>query len=181
MGFEPRSPAITDALNCWAISPASRFHFLFCGECRFTWYWNRHFLCFIKDPIFKLYASMCGFVSAVPEEARRGHHISLALELQAVVRCLMWVLGTELWFSGRSVHTLNSYWAISPALPGHSRFLLDSLKLSVWKSHHLATGMWMVFLLSFLSLSSCPEGPQTLSARKTQHRGYRFRLFCPLS
>lgn len=118
---------------------------------------------------------------AVPEEARRGHHISLALELQAVVRCLMWVLGTELWFSGRSVHTLNSYWAISPALPGHSRFLLDSLKLSVWKSHHLATGMWMVFLLSFLSLSSCPEGPQTLSARKTQHRGYRFRLFCPLS
>lgn len=40
---------------------------------------------------------------------------TLELELQAVVSCLMWVLGTEPGSFGRAANTL-SHWAIASAL-----------------------------------------------------------------
>lgn len=38
----------------------------------------------------------------VPTEVRGNR--SLKLELQAVVSCLMWMLGDEFWSSGRIIH-----------------------------------------------------------------------------
>ena len=40
-------------------------------------------------------------------EARRGHQIPLELELPVVVRCLVWVLGTDPGSSGRAIHALS--------------------------------------------------------------------------
>lgn len=40
-------------------------------------------------------------------EARRGHWVSLELELQEVVRYPVWVLGAKLGSSARAVHPFN--------------------------------------------------------------------------
>lgn len=49
----------------------------------------------------------------VPMETRKALD-PLELELQAAVPCLTWVLGMELWSSGRAVSAFN-HWAVSPA------------------------------------------------------------------
>lgn len=50
------------------------------------------------------YVSVYEQMSSVSVEARSGHQILLGLNLPAVVSHRMWVLGTDLGFSGRSPH-----------------------------------------------------------------------------
>lgn len=50
----------------------------------------------------------------VPVEARRDRSPPLELSLQAVVSCLMWVLGTKPGFSAKAVSAISRR-AISPA------------------------------------------------------------------
>lgn len=45
-------------------------------------------------------------VCAVPAEAKNDNPSEL--EVEVVMSCLMWVLRTELWFSERPVHVINS-------------------------------------------------------------------------
>jgi hypothetical protein len=55
------------------------------------------------------FVSVCGdpYVNAGASGGQRRMSDSLELELQAVVRYLMWVMGTELRSSGRVVNALN--------------------------------------------------------------------------
>lgn len=70
---------------------------------------------------------MCGHVhlSAVPTEAKRGHWISLELELNAVGSLLKLVVGNKPWSPERTVCAL-----------GHG-----AISLALWK-HHCRLAPW---------------------------------------